>query len=283
MISDIATSVAVSLGYLAPNTKLVYTNETGANNEQIKGHYSSQTDTSYVNDKNNDSIVELVNATAHETQHYMDAKSNVIVTDKVDNEKYVNNFANTVTDYTDYALSYTGNQGMATTNNHNNQTQNVTQVPSVFNTSSVLIANNKEFSGVDKSLGEDRTVVYIWKGVGYGSSAFGHVSTSVNDTSYSFGPHGMDIESLGDYMNRQAFRRGIAVEIPLNVTEEKKFEDSLKAYNGIYGINFCPSPVNQGLQNLGYKFDSQIIPMSFYMEIMKNNIGINPIIIEKTK
>lgn len=56
----------------------------------------------------------------------------------------------------------------------------------------------------------------------------------------------------------------------MNETEEKKFEDSLKAYNGIYGINFCPSPVNQGLQNLGYKFDSQIIPMSFYMEIMKN-------------
>jgi filamentous hemagglutinin len=157
MIGDIATSVAISLGYLAPNTKLVYTDETGASNEQIKGHYSTQTNTSYVNDKNNDSIVELVNTTAHETQHYMDAKSNVIVTDKTDNEKYVNNFANTVTDYTDYALSYTGNQSMATTNNHNNQTQNVTPVPSVFNTSSVLITNNKEFSAVDKSLGEDLT------------------------------------------------------------------------------------------------------------------------------
>ena len=157
MISDIASSVAISLGYLAPNTKLVYTDEIGANNEQIKGHYSTQTDTSYVNDKNNDSIVELVNTTVHEIQHYMDAKDNLIIKDKVDNEKYVNNFANTVTDYTNYALEYTGNQSMATTNNYNNQTKNITSVPSVFNMSSLLTINNQEFGSLDKSLGEDLT------------------------------------------------------------------------------------------------------------------------------
>ena len=41
MINNVATTVAISLGYLAPNTKLVYTDETGASNEQIKGHYST--------------------------------------------------------------------------------------------------------------------------------------------------------------------------------------------------------------------------------------------------
>jgi len=51
----------------------------------------------------------------------------------------------------------------------------------------------------------------------------------------------------------------------------------------MYWINYCPSPVNQGLHDLGYQFDSQIIPMSLYMELMKNNIGKNPIVIEKTK
>ena len=69
----------------------------------------------------------------------------------------------------------------------------------------------------------------------------------------------------------------------MSVTEEKNFESFLKSYDGKYWLNYCASPVNQGLQNLGYKFDSQIIPMSFYMEIMKNNIGTNPTIIEKTK
>ena len=162
MINNVATTVAISLGYLAPNTKLVYTDETGASNEQIKGHYSIQTDTSYVNDKNNDSIVELVNTTVHEIQHYMDAKDNLIIKDKVDNEKYVNNFANTVTDYTNYALEYTGNQSMATTNNYNNQTKNITSVPSVFNMSSLLTINNQEFGSLDKSLGEDS--VYLYNG-----------------------------------------------------------------------------------------------------------------------
>jgi hypothetical protein len=129
---------------------------------------------------------------------------------------------------------------------------------------------------------EYKTMVYIWKGVGHGESAFGHVSASVNDTSYSFGPNGMDIRPLEKYLNKQIdFRSGIAVEIPLTAVQEKKFESFLKSYDSPYWVNYCPSPVNQGLHELGYKFDSQIIPMSLYMELMRNNIGKNPTVIQQ--
>jgi hypothetical protein len=159
MLNDIASTVAVSLGYISPSTKLVYTDEVGANGEAIKGHYSTQTDTSYINDKNNNSTKELVTTTGHETQHAMDNQANIKVTNKADNEVYATNFGNVVADYTNYALSYTGNQSMATTNNHNGAT---TSNPSVFN-NQLLNQNSSEFANVDKSLGEDDVLVPVNK------------------------------------------------------------------------------------------------------------------------
>jgi filamentous hemagglutinin len=164
MLNDVASSVAISLGYIPASTKLVYTDEPGANGETVKGHYSKQTNTSYINDKYNNSTKELVSTTGHETQHAMDAQAGVKVTDKADNEKYATNFGNMVSNYTDYALGSTGNQSMADTNNHNGALtlNSPTQTVNII-TNPLLSQNNGEFAGVDKGMGEDFSFKNAWK------------------------------------------------------------------------------------------------------------------------
>ena len=130
------------------------------------------------------------------------------------------------------------------------------------------------------------TELYVWEGVGYGTSAFGHASIGINNISYSWGPNGMDIRNLNDYINKQTnFRNGLKVVIPLSPEQEKAFEEYLKNYNKNneywFPGNVCTDPTNRGLESLGINFDSQTVPMSLYLELIRNGIAINPKYIRK--
>ncbi|ADV45617.1 hypothetical protein Nitsa_0346 [Nitratifractor salsuginis DSM 16511] len=130
------------------------------------------------------------------------------------------------------------------------------------------------------------TELYIWEGVGYGESAFGHVSIGINNISYSWGPKGMDIRNLDNYIKIQTnFRNGIRLTLPLTTAQEKVFAKYLKNYsnNNSYWFpgNVCTDPINKGLRNLGFDFDPQTVPMALYLELIHTGIGRNPTYIRK--
>ncbi|WP_347333023.1 RHS repeat-associated core domain-containing protein, partial [Marinimicrobium locisalis] len=98
--------------------------------------------------------------------------------------------------------------------------------------------------------------VVIWGGVGKGSSSFGHVSTNVNGTSYSWGPGGMDIRPQSEYMNlNQDFRSGLGFNLPLTQQQDDSLEQCLSGYSSGSGYNpatnNCGAPVQSCLNQVG--------------------------------
>ncbi|WP_304413426.1 RHS repeat-associated core domain-containing protein [Arsukibacterium sp. MJ3] len=112
-------------------------------------------------------------------------------------------------------------------------------------------------------LGLDAEVT-IWQPVGWGSSSFGHVSTSINGTTYSYGPSGMTIMSTSEYRARNSFRSGVTSVIPLNDAQTGKLEALLKKGSAAYGAlgNNCAAPVQRGLKQLGIDTGDVILPVS---------------------
>jgi RHS repeat-associated protein len=100
------------------------------------------------------------------------------------------------------------------------------------------------------------TQVIIWGGAGWGASSFGHASTVINGTSYSFAPGGMDIKPATSYIARQGFRWGFGLELNLTRGQEQLLEEHLRGYASEYSIpaNACTAPIRNGLENLGYDF-----------------------------
>jgi hypothetical protein len=131
------------------------------------------------------------------------------------------------------------------------------------------------------------TELYLWEGVGFGSSAFGHVSIGINNTSYSWNHSGMLVSPLKKYIGRQGFRNGIRVPLLLTPEQEKAFEEFLKNYNkdNDYWVpgNVCTEPINEGLENLGFSFNPQLIPMAQYLELIRAGLVGIPSLIRKKK
>ncbi|WP_193215708.1 hypothetical protein, partial [Aliarcobacter butzleri] len=170
MLQEIALTVMKELGYVPNDVKLIYTDETGANGVQVKGFYDPKTQTSYVNDKNNNSTNELVSSTGHEIMHDVDKQKGIFVSKDKDQNIYATNFGNNLAYYTNGALYIVNGGSLSSTNNHNNGV--VTQYPSVFNTNNVLSGNNKEFANINKSGGDDWVVQVIGGSIGGGSNIY---------------------------------------------------------------------------------------------------------------
>ncbi|MCY1047444.1 hypothetical protein OV208_39465 [Corallococcus sp. bb12-1] len=103
------------------------------------------------------------------------------------------------------------------------------------------------------STGLDAEVIF-WSAAGWGASSFGHVSTRVNGTSYSWGPGGMTVNAFSDYLGKNGFRNGTGVVLPLTPQQEADFEASLVAFgkaNGPKDYNFlsknCTHPSQEAL------------------------------------
>ena len=153
MLNSVTDAVMVKLGYAIYDNKMMDTNEPGKDGEQIKGYYSDQTNDAYINDRHNDSTTELLTTAGHEMSHAIDARAGVAT-----DETYADIYGSNLADYTDFALYYTDQGSLATTNSHN--TGQVTSYPSVFN-DNTYATNNAEFSSLDKSQGDNEKIETI--------------------------------------------------------------------------------------------------------------------------
>jgi hypothetical protein len=90
------------------------------------------------------------------------------------------------------------------------------------------------------------TEIIIWQPVGNGASSFGHVSSNVNGTNYSWGTKGWDTNpSADDFAKKnQKFRTGVGVILKLTPEQEKKLVQCYAKAREKYTIfgNNCADP-----------------------------------------
>jgi len=107
------------------------------------------------------------------------------------------------------------------------------------------------------------TTVAVWQPVGWGPSSFGHVSTDINGTSYSFGPSGMTIELTSKYLSRNAFRSGVGAKLNLNTKQEGLLQSCMsksRSYSTL--TNNCGTPIQDCLKDIGYDLGWNLLPVS---------------------
>lgn len=106
--------------------------------------------------------------------------------------------------------------------------------------------------------------VTIWQPVGWGSSSFGHVSTDINGTTYSYGPNGMTTLPTKDYREKNNFRDGAEVKLKLTPQQEAALKRCLSKPQGDYSStgNNCGSPPQRCLKELGIDTGNQTLPVS---------------------
>jgi filamentous hemagglutinin len=199
MLNEITGAVMVKLGYTENDNVLISTDATGQDNKQIKGFISTETEDSYINDKNNNSNKDLVTTAGHEASSYIDMQEGKDITqNRDDNNIYSDNFGDNLASYTNFALDITGQGSMTNSNNHNSG--QVTTTPSVFN-DNTIVRNNAEFSGLDKELGDN--LIFIAGGqasVGTGVGAADGVGYFSN---YKFEDYKFIVED-GSYYSAEA-------------------------------------------------------------------------------
>jgi RHS repeat-associated protein len=123
-----------------------------------------------------------------------------------------------------------------------------------------------------------QTGITFWNPVGHGESSFGHVSTDINGTTYSFGPGGMNPPTPSvDFAARNAFRGGLELILDLTPSQESAIQACLGQPQGKHNFLFnnCGSPVQRCLKGVGIDTANQITPFALRdkllgMEIVKS-------------
>lgn len=125
-----------------------------------------------------------------------------------------------------------------------------------------LYANANPLSYVDPNGLE--TNVTVWQPVGWGSSSFGHVSTDINGTTYSWGPGGMSVLPTADYLAKNGFRDGMGLGIRLTPQQEEAVKACLSNPRGEYSVtrNNCGTPIQDCLKQVGVDTGNQTLPVS---------------------
>ena len=108
--------------------------------------------------------------------------------------------------------------------------------------------------------------IVIWAPVGIGTSSFGHVSTNINGTTYSFGPNGMTNEPTSVFNQRNSFRSSLGLDLTLTAEQEKALEECLKRDQPDYNFltNNCGAPVQRCLNWMGYDIGKVLTPSQLY-------------------
>ncbi|HRQ15367.1 MAG TPA: RHS repeat-associated core domain-containing protein, partial [Promineifilum sp.] len=108
------------------------------------------------------------------------------------------------------------------------------------------------------------TIVTVWQPVGWGKSSFGHVSTNINGTTYSYGPNGMSVMPTSDYLSKNDFRNGVGANLNLTSQQEARLQACLSSSRSGYDIvtNNCVSPIQDCLNELGYDLGWNVLPVS---------------------
>ena len=113
--------------------------------------------------------------------------------------------------------------------------------------------------------------VIFWDPVGYGKSAFGHVSVRIDDISYSWGENGMDVSSAQNYALTNIFRDGEGFILSISENDEKELAQYLNNYakeNGKWTpINNCTQPIQSWLNEKYGKDLSSYFPSSLKTDL----------------
>lgn len=164
MMNAITKTVQKELGYTKTDNKLISTNKKGRDNKDIKGFYSNETKTSYINEKNITNGNEgLVKVSGVEMQRAIDYENNTLNSNSTKEyrdqiAKFSQNVGDNEKNYTNFALDFTNQGSMTTSNTSKVNVVTTTQVQSVFNSTA---ANNIEFAGVDKVDGDNNPLLLI--------------------------------------------------------------------------------------------------------------------------
>jgi RHS repeat-associated protein len=123
--------------------------------------------------------------------------------------------------------------------------------------------------------------ITVWQPVGWGSSSFGHVSTSIDGTTWSWGPNGMTITPTNDYRARNGFRSGVTSNVPLTPKQTTKLADYLNDSQGWYGAlgNNCAAPIQRGLLKLGIDTGDVVLPVSLGNKLLDLGV-VNKIVLQ---
>jgi hypothetical protein len=134
-------------------------------------------------------------------------------------------------------------------------------IPSAKKLADALSAKNSSVSVDPGRLGAGIT---IWRPVGWGRSSFGHVSTNINGTTYSYGPAGMAVSPASDYLAKNSFRGRNEVKLNLTPQQEKLLQACLSVPQGSYNAltRNCAAPVQDCLNNQGIDTENQTLPLS---------------------
>ena len=111
------------------------------------------------------------------------------------------------------------------------------------------------------------TEIIIWQPVTWTSSSFGHVSSNVNGTNYSWTPDGWDTNpSASNYAQRQErFRSGVGTIFNLTPDQEKKLVECYAKKRKDYSkfTNNCGDPHKDCLQEAtGVLFSDSFFPVN---------------------
>ena len=111
------------------------------------------------------------------------------------------------------------------------------------------------------------TEIIIWQPVTWTSSSFGHVSSNVNGTNYSWTPDGWDTNpSASNYAQRQErFRSGVGTIFNLTPDQEKKLVECYAKKRKDYSkfTNNCGDPHKDCLQDAtGVLFSDSFFPVN---------------------
>ena len=114
------------------------------------------------------------------------------------------------------------------------------------------------------------TGVTVWQPVGWGESSFGHISTDINGTTYSFGPKGMTVVPTDEYLSKNSFRDGTEVTLNLTPEQDEMLRNFLSRPQGDYSPlkNNCGSPLQRGLKSLGIDTGNQTLPVSLGNQLL---------------
>ena len=165
MMNAITKTVQKELGYTKTDNKLISTNKKGRDNKDIKGFYSNETKTSYINEKNITNGNEgLVKVSGVEMQRAIDYENNTLNSNSTKEyrdqiAKFSQNVGDNEKNYTNFTLDFTNQGSMTTSNTSKVNVVTTTQVQSVFN--STVANNNIEFAGVDKVDGDNNPLLLI--------------------------------------------------------------------------------------------------------------------------
>ena len=108
------------------------------------------------------------------------------------------------------------------------------------------------------------TTVTVWQPVGWGLSSFGHVSTNINGTTYSYGPNGMSVLPTSDYLSMNDFRSGVGANLNLTPEQEARLQACMSSSRSSYNAvsNNCGTPIQDCLKELGHDLGWNVFPAS---------------------